>query len=156
MNYLILIIFLLMVYYIFKKIIPVVPVVVILIIFCLLTRNTSGFGKGVKIIESVEESTSDSNTGDQIETKINEEDITSDTVLIFYAKWCGHCKNSMPEFKKAVGQGKGKVILVDSDKNRDLVDKYKVKGFPTIIKGDKTEYKEKSRNAESIIKFLQS
>ena len=79
--------------------------------------------------------------------------ISEDSVIIFYAPWCGHCTRSMPEFKKAQSQGRGKIILVNSDENPDLVKKYNVKGFPTIMKGDRTPYTGQ-RNASSIIDFL--
>ena len=80
--------------------------------------------------------------------------INKDSVLIFYAPWCGHCKSSMDEFKNAVAQGQGDIILIDStdDSNTSLIDKYDIKGFPTIIKGDGTKYTG-SRTAESIVSF---
>ena len=83
--------------------------------------------------------------------------ITNDSVLIFYAPWCGHCTNSMPIFKKAVASGNGKVILIDSTdpKNDDIVKKYKVTGYPTIVKGDHTEFEGK-RTEDDIKLFLES
>ena len=82
------------------------------------------------------------------------QNISDDSVLIFHAPWCGHCVNSMPEFEKAVLQGNGKIVLIDStnDSNKDLVEKYNVKGFPTIIKGDETKYTG-ARKAEKIVDF---
>jgi thiol-disulfide isomerase/thioredoxin len=149
MNILFPIVCLLIVYYVFKKI----SYIVLLIVFYLLMRNTSGFGKGMKQEESkLTEKEQDS----EPKIKISEEDIKDDTVLIFHATWCGYCKDAMSKFKDAVTRAKGKVILVDADKNQDLVTKYGIKGFPTIIKGDKTEYKGTSRNADDIIAFLES
>ena len=81
--------------------------------------------------------------------------ITDDTVIIFHASWCGHCKKAMPEFKKASEQGN--VILMDSDdpKSKALMNKYSISGFPTIIKGDGTVYKG-SRTASDILEFADS
>lgn len=79
--------------------------------------------------------------------------IDKDSVLIFHAAWCGHCRNAMPEFKRAQIQGRGKIVLIDSDKRPDLVEKYNVNGFPTIMKADRTPYKG-DRNAEAIMDFL--
>ena len=79
--------------------------------------------------------------------------IADDSVLIFHATWCGHCKNSMTQFKEAVARGQGKVVLIDVDENKDIADQYNVKGFPTIIKGDGTEFRD-SRTADAIIKFM--
>jgi thiol-disulfide isomerase/thioredoxin len=80
--------------------------------------------------------------------------IADDSVLIFYAPWCGHCKNSMDEFKKAVEGGQGKVILIDStdEANASLSEEYGIKGFPTIIRGDKSKFSG-SRTADDIIDF---
>jgi len=80
--------------------------------------------------------------------------IADDSVLIFYAPWCGHCKQSMGEFKKAVERGQGKVILVDAtdDSNTSLAEEYAIKGFPTIIRGDKSKFTG-SRTADDIIDF---
>jgi thiol-disulfide isomerase/thioredoxin len=83
--------------------------------------------------------------------------IADDSVLIFYAPWCGHCKNSMDEFKKAVERGQGKVILIDStdEANTSLTEEYAVKGFPTIIRGDKSKFSG-SRTADDIIDFFKN
>ena len=80
--------------------------------------------------------------------------IADDSVLIFYAPWCGHCKRSMDEFKKAVEGGQGKVILIDAtdDSNTSLTEEYSIKGFPTIIRGDKSKFSG-SRTAADIIDF---
>lgn len=56
----------------------------------------------------------------------------------FTASWCGWCTKlkeevfSTDEFKKVAGE-KLVLVVVDADKNRELVDKYKVEGFPTIL-----------------------
>ena len=81
--------------------------------------------------------------------------ISDDSVLIFYAPWCGHCKAAKSEFEKAVEMGQGKIVLVDATQkeNESLVKNYDVKGFPTIIKGDKTMYRG-ARTSASISKFM--
>ncbi len=81
------------------------------------------------------------------------ESINNNSVLIFYAPWCGYCKKSMPEFKKAA-QAENGIMLVnaDLDENKSLAKKYNVKGFPTIVRGDGTVYTG-DRNSNSIIDF---
>jgi len=82
--------------------------------------------------------------------------ISKDSVLIFYAPWCGYCKKDMSKFKEAVKQGNGKVILIDADEpeNEKLRMEYGVQGYPTIVKGDKTKFDYKDRSTENIIAFL--
>ena len=80
--------------------------------------------------------------------------IAKDTVMIFYAPWCGHCKNALPEFTDASNQGNGKILLFNSDDpdTKDLLKKYKVEGFPTIMKGDGQLY-DGLRRAKDIVAF---
>lgn len=62
--------------------------------------------------------------------------IQSDEVWIveFFAPWCGHCKNLVPEYTKAASQLKGivKVGAVDADQHKSLGGQFGVRGFPTI------------------------
>ena len=89
------------------------------------------------------------------ESKSIKPEISKDSVLIFFAPWCGHCTNSKPEFEDAVARGNGKVVMIDAtnDDNKDLVKKYSVSAFPTIVKGDNTKFSG-SRNAEEILDFV--
>jgi thiol-disulfide isomerase/thioredoxin len=54
--------------------------------------------------------------------------------VIFKADWCGHCKNTMPEFQKLMDEklDNVEVIAIDSDKQPDLIKEHGVQGFPTI------------------------
>ncbi|GAA5910842.1 uncharacterized protein JCM6883_000333 [Sporobolomyces salmoneus] len=58
------------------------------------------------------------------------------TVSIFYAPWCGYCKQLAPEADKVADSLKGLVNIVsvdcDEDQNKQLCGEYGVKGFPTI------------------------
>jgi thiol-disulfide isomerase/thioredoxin len=72
---------------------------------------------------------------------------------IFFASWCGHCRASMNEFKKAVQDSNGLVIMIpESNENRKLMKNYKIQGFPTIVKSDGTVYTG-PRRAQDIIDF---
>ena len=79
------------------------------------------------------------------------DNINSDTVLIFYAPWCGHCKKSLPDFKKAVSEGDN-IIMINSDDEPELTKKYDVKGFPTIMKSSGEKYTG-GRDTSSILNF---
>ena len=115
----------------------------IFLVFCLLIINNickSGFEEN--------KSTSIVKGGDKLNT------ITDDTVLIFYAPWCGYCKKSMDEFEKAVEEGNGNILLINSDAedNKDLLKKHKIEGFPTIVKGNGTVYNG-DRTSKDIVEF---
>jgi protein disulfide-isomerase A6 len=80
--------------------------------------------------------------------------ISDDTVLIFFAPWCGHCKSAMPEFIKASEMSNGKVLLINSDdpKSKKLMEQHSVRSFPTIKKANGIEYKG-GRTSEELKKF---
>lgn len=75
------------------------------------------------------------NTLSEIQDYVN----TGDRKLVlFYADWCGHCKNMKqdwinaqnqitPEYMKQCNAGK------NNEKTKEIMEKYDVKGFPTII-----------------------
>lgn len=55
-------------------------------------------------------------------------------VVLFFANWCGHCKNLKPKFiQMAQNSGSIKFGAVDVDKEGDLTQEYEVSGFPTVI-----------------------
>jgi thiol-disulfide isomerase/thioredoxin len=80
--------------------------------------------------------------------------ISKSSVLIFFAPWCGYCQKAKDEFEKAVKAGNGDIHLIDSTDtdNTDLVNKYSITSFPTVIKGDGTKY-DGDRIADDIVKF---
>jgi protein disulfide-isomerase-like protein len=55
-------------------------------------------------------------------------------LVLFYAPWCGHCKNMMPVWDNLINSNtsKVKIIKVNCDENKDIASKHGIKGFPTI------------------------
>lgn len=79
----------------------------------------------------------------QKKKKINQRGGGDNKFMIFHAKWCSHCKNSMDDFKKLqgiFGGNKGitmnnkkiKVELIDVEENKDIASKYGVESFPNL------------------------
>lgn len=75
------------------------------------------------------------------------------TLYLFYVNWCMYCKKAMPEWEKFKAEYNEKtingykLILKEyecSDENNDetnnLMDKYNIEGFPTIILVQDDEY----------------
>nr|AMM62656.1 conotoxin-specific protein disulfide isomerase (cspdi) [Conus textile] len=79
----------------------------------------------------------------------------------FYAPWCGHCKELAPVYSEAAGKlmDKGsniKLAKVDATMEKDLAEKFEVKGFPTIkffISGEPMDYTG-GRQTSDIINWL--
>lgn len=57
-------------------------------------------------------------------------------LLKFYTTYCSQCKQ---QTKLLEGFTEAKVISVDCDENEDLVDKYEVRGLPTLVLIDDNE-----------------
>ncbi len=88
------------------------------------------------------------------------------SLVIAKAEWCGHCKTAAPEFEKLKKASPIKlksgaeveVKILDSDKNKDDIATYKIKGFPSIMVVDGenvTEY-HGPRTKNDIVTFLES
>ncbi len=88
------------------------------------------------------------------------------SVVICKADWCGHCKKAAPEFQKLVAASpitlkdgsKVTVKVLDADKDKSEIAKYKPRGFPTILivdGGNTTEYPG-DRTYSGVIDFLNS
>jgi protein disulfide-isomerase A1 len=65
-----------------------------------------------------------------------DETLSGETLALveFYAPWCGHCKHLAPEWAQAATTLKGKVPIckVDATIEKELGNKYGVRGYPTI------------------------
>ena len=71
-------------------------------------------------------------------------------VILYFANWCGHCKNLKPDYQKLADNANGfTVAAVDSDNDEGLIKKigsmdddseYDVRGFPTIVSYDGGKY----------------
>ena len=76
----------------------------------------------------------------------NEEEMSNQTanLMLFYVDWCLHCKTAKPEWNALKEEYDGKVIngytlvfeeyncTTESAEIEELVNKYKIEGYPTI------------------------
>lgn len=55
-------------------------------------------------------------------------------MIVFKADWCGHCRRLLPELEE-VSSNTGQlypIVIIDADKNPQLVKKAGINGFPTV------------------------
>jgi thiol-disulfide isomerase/thioredoxin len=84
---------------------------------------------------------------DDLEHEVND----GTKLVLFYADWCGHCKKIKPiwdETAASVNKEENKMIKVNcgegSAADEEVMKKYNIEGYPTIIKfinGKPFEYK---------------
>jgi protein disulfide-isomerase-like protein len=94
------------------------------------------------------------------DSKEDFENMEKDSMVLFYAPWCGHCKNVMGDWKKLQARAPSHVNVtkVNCDEKPEMAEKHDVKGFPTIIlfKGGKKVYFEGPRKLENFLEFIKS
>lgn len=83
-------------------------------------------------------------SGNREHTQKNESSNKTANLLFFYVDWCPHCKTAKPEWEQTKEEFDGKQIngytLVfteydctnETPEIEDLMDKYKIDGYPTI------------------------
>jgi thiol-disulfide isomerase/thioredoxin len=79
-------------------------------------------------------------------------------VYLFKAEWCPHCTGFKPTWKKLEKEFNNKYTFItyDSEKDKNSIKKWDIKGFPTIIKriGNDMEEYVGPRDEESVKKFI--
>jgi thiol-disulfide isomerase/thioredoxin len=63
----------------------------------------------------------------------------ADTILFIHAKWCGYCKQAVPEFKKAaiaVGDSGVKFAMLEDVELKKMEKPLPVRGFPSFFRID--------------------
>lgn len=82
------------------------------------------------------------------------------TLVKFFAPWCGHCKKMAVDFKEAATELKGKAVLVDLDATveKEIAEKYAIRGFPTLklfSKGEVLSDYKGGRTKDALVKYIE-
>jgi protein disulfide-isomerase-like protein len=97
---------------------------------------------------------------DAKESKEDFENMEKDSMVLFYAPWCPHCKTMMGDWEELKKKAPGhiNVAKVNCEAKPEMAEKHDVKGFPTIIlfKGGKKVYFEGPRNLENFLEFIKA
>lgn len=90
-----------------------------------------------------------------------EKDIKEDKKLVlFYADWCGHCNKLKPIWDEASGSVDNKMIKLNvgdgTPEQKTIMEKYNIKGFPTIIMFENGENKGQfdKRDKDSFLEYF--
>jgi protein disulfide-isomerase A5 len=78
--------------------------------------------------------------------------------VLFFAPWCGHCQAFEPEYKKASNKN-GPLYAVNCDEEEALAEKFKIKGFPTLLyieNGKEVGKFEGPRKSDGVLKWISS
>ena len=86
-------------------------------------------------------------------------------LVLFFAPWCGHCKNLEPIWNELTQNFDGlngvRIVKVNGDENSQLTQVHGVQGFPTIkfcpngLKDNTGEVYQGPRDLQSLAQFLQ-
>lgn len=83
------------------------------------------------------------------------------TFVMFYAPWCGHCKRLAPVWERLAevthSSSHATIAKVDCTVEKELCEKFEVRGFPTLIlfsEGEKKAEYTKARDLDSLLEFL--
>ena len=79
----------------------------------------------------------------------------------FWAEWCGPCKSLAPKLEEIAGElsGKVKIVKLDIDNNREMTEKFGVRGIPTMILfkgGEQVNHRVGNRAKEEFVSFISS
>lgn len=100
-----------------------------------------------------------STTDSAFETDVLKSDVP--VLVDFWAEWCGPCKSLAPKLEEIAGEltGKVKIVKLDIDSNREITEKFGVRGIPTLILfkgGQQVNHMVGNRSKEEIVNFIGS
>lgn len=86
-------------------------------------------------------------------------------LVMFYADWCGACKNTKPHWEELTqnfdGYNNVKIMKINADENNELVQLHGVSGLPTIkfcpngVENSEGVIYKGDRTLQSLVQFLQ-
>jgi len=98
--------------------------------------------------------------GDEFDHYMKYKDVV---LVMFYAPWCGHCKSMKADYARAAEQltnAKVPHVLaaVDATQERDLANRFSIKGYPTIKffrRGNEVEDYDGGRKTKDLVSYIE-
>jgi thioredoxin-related protein len=91
---------------------------------------------------------------------MNDNESGSKSLVFFHMNGCGHCDKFMPTWEEVKSEYSGAITLTDKESASATsdIEKFKIKGFPTILLVDSNNNKIKEYNGDrsksDVMKFL--
>jgi len=91
---------------------------------------------------------------------MNDNESGSKSLVFFYMNGCGHCDKFMPTWEEVKSEYSGAITLTEKESASATsdIEKFKIKGFPTILLVDSNNNKIKEYNGDrsksDVMKFL--
>jgi thiol-disulfide isomerase/thioredoxin len=128
------------------------------------SQNSQNSQKSVQDIKNTTINNNSNSSDTPLNDATTDQSLTkpSNSVILFYAPWCGFCKRFIPEWNKFVKENKSRFspIAVNGDNFSQHLKRYGVSGFPTVVlettDGKTASYKNKEMTADAIESWIKS
>ena len=99
-------------------------------------------------------------TSENFEKEVFEASKEKPVLVDFFASWCGPCKMQGPIVEEVAKEMKGKAIVgkLDTEKEKEIAEKYEIQSIPTLIvfkDGKEAETMTGLQNKELLIDTLE-
>ena len=112
-------------------------------------------------IQQIQQNSTDSDVSSNSTTSTSDQNQTKNKITLYYADWCGHCKQFKPEWTIVKNNYTGNdltFIEVNCGTNPETCSSAGINGFPAVYLeksgGEKYQYTSYPRTAKSLVDFI--
>lgn len=146
-----------------EKILLLVALTIVIIVIYKFREDIKNFFNNILVRVGIKQQEFYTNEPQQESFKVEPVQVKSQTgkqLVLFYAPWCPHCKDMLPDWDRFTEANRSNVAVkkVNSELEPELIKEYDIQGFPTILLLDgsgKTIAKyEGERDSKSLSDFV--